>query len=143
MRFPLIVCMLLGAILICGPQGAFAFEDQHRLVGRWELTSIDAPISLRRGEYVVIESTTIRIRQDCNEVTLGYSVEGNELNAHPITTTLLACDPRNRFADESRSVYEAVLHSRYRIDGDVLRLFSLKDSPIDYRLEFHRVRSAR
>jgi hypothetical protein len=62
---------------------------------------------------------------------------GHELSAHPITTTLLAYD---RFADENRSVYEAVLHSRYQIDGNVLRLFSLRDSPIGYRLEFHRVR---
>jgi hypothetical protein len=46
----------------------------------------------------------------------------------------------DRFADENRSVYEAVLHSRYQIDGNVLRLFSLRDSPIGYRLEFHRVR---
>jgi heat shock protein HslJ len=138
MRFPLIIRTLLAAILACSAQAAFSAEDQH-IVGRWELTAIDAPVSLWRGEYVVIESTIIRVKLNCNEVTLRYSVEGNELSARPITSTLLACDPANRFADESRSVYEAVLHSRYQIDGDVLHLFSLRDSPIDYRLEFHRV----
>jgi hypothetical protein len=46
----------------------------------------------------------------------------------------------DRFADENRSVYEAVLHSRYQIDGNVLRLFSLRDSPVGYRLKFHRAR---
>jgi heat shock protein HslJ len=120
--------------------GAKRTCQQSRDAGRWELTSVDAPVALRSGDYVVIESTTIGIKRDCNEVTLGYSVEGNELSARPITTTLLACDPRDRFADENRSVYEALLHSQYRIDRDVLRLFSLRDSPIDYRLEFHRVR---
>jgi heat shock protein HslJ len=140
MRFPLIIWTLTGAILACSAQVAFSSEDQHKLVGRWELTSIDAPIAQRRGEYVVIESSTIRIKRDCNEVTLRYSIKGNELNATPVTTTLLACYPPDRFADESRSVYKALLHSMYQIDGDVLRLISLSGSALDYRLEFHRVR---
>jgi len=72
-------------------------------------------------------------------MTLHYSIKGDELTATPITTTALDCHPSNRFADENRFVYAAVLHSRYQIDGDVLRLFSLNDSPFDYSLEFHRL----
>jgi heat shock protein HslJ len=140
MRFHLIIWTLLGAVLTCHAQVAFSSDDQHGLLGRWELTSTDMPIAPRRGEYVVIESTTIRVKNDCNETTLRYSVERNELSATPVATTLLACYPPNQFADEKRSVYNAILHSRYEIDGDVLRLFSLGDSAIDYRLEFHRVR---
>jgi heat shock protein HslJ len=141
MRFSLIIWTLLGALLACGTQSVFAAENEHTLLGRWELTSIGMPAALRRGEYVVFESTTIKMKRDCNEVTLGYSVQGNELNAYPITTTALACDPlHNAFADENRSVYEALQHSRYQIKGDVLRLLPLRDSPIDYRLEFRRVR---
>jgi hypothetical protein len=139
MRFPLIVCTLFGAVLACGPRVAFSADDQYALIGRWELISVE-PIAARSGEYVIFESTIIRIKPDCNEVTLGYSVEGNVLRARPAATTLLACDPRHGFAHANRLVYEALLHSRYQIDGDVLRLFSLRDSPIDYRLEFHRVR---
>lgn len=140
MRFPLTTWTLLGAILVSSAQTAFSSDDQYRLAGRWELTSADMPVALRRGEYVVIESRTIRMKSDCNVVTLGYSVNGDELSATPISSTLLVCDPGNRFADENQLVYEAVRHSRYQLDGDVLRLFSLKDSPLDFSLEFHRVR---
>lgn len=129
---------LLGATVASSMQVVFSSEAM--LAGRWELTSTDMPIALRRGDYLVIESSTIRIRDACNEVTLRYSIKGNELSATPMTTTALACYPRDSFADESRLVYDAVLHSRYQIDGDVLRLFSLSDSPLDYSLDFHRVR---
>ena len=137
MRFLLIMWTLLGATVASSTQVAFSSEAM--LAGRWELTSIDMPIALRRGDYVVIESATIRIRDACNEVTLRYSIRGNELSATRMTTTAVACDPPDSFEDESRLVYEAVLHSRYQIDGDVLRLFSLSDLPFDYSLEFHRV----
>lgn len=139
MRFLLITWTLLGATMACTP-AAFSSEDRHGLQGRWELVSVDLPIALRDGESVAIEDGTITVKRDCNDVTLSYSIKGDELSATPMTTTLVACHPPNRFADEYRMVYEAVLHSRYQIDGDVLRLFSLKDSALDYRLEFHRVR---
>jgi hypothetical protein len=140
MRFLLIIWILLGAILACCPQVAFSSDDQHRLVGRWELTSTGMPVPPRQGGYVVIGSTAIRVKDNCNELTLRYSLKGDELSATPLTTTLLACYPPSRFSDESRSVYDAILHSRYQIEGDVLCLFSLSDSAVDYRLEFHRVR---
>ncbi|WP_422256548.1 META domain-containing protein [Bradyrhizobium sp.] len=139
MRFLLTTWTLLGAIVACSAQ-VVSFEDPYRLAGRWELTSTDMPIALRRGKYVVIESRTIKIKRDCNEVTLGYSVKGDELSATPISATLVTCYPPNIFADESRLVYGAFLHSKYQIDGDVLRLFSPKDSAFDYSLEFHRIR---
>jgi heat shock protein HslJ len=138
MRFLLFTWALLGATVAFGARAAFSFEDQRVLAGRWELTSIEMPIAKQRGKYVVIDNGTIKVKRDCNEIMLSYSIKGDELSATPITTTLLACHLPNRFADEDRFVYQAVLHSRYQINGDVLRLFSLKDSPFDYSLAFHR-----
>ena len=135
MRFSSIIWASLAVTLAGGVQVAFAADGQHGLVGRWELTSIDAPIVLRRREIVVIESTTIKLKRDCNEMTLSYSVQDNELSAHPFTTTAIACDPVDSFADEDQHVYEALLHARYEIKDNVLRLSSM-----GYRLEFHRVR---
>ena len=103
------------------------------------MISIDMPIALRRGDSIVIDGGTISIRSDCNEVKLVYSTKDDELTATPLTTTSVACYPSDRFADEDRLVYGAVLHSRYQIDGNLLRLFSPKDSPFDYTLRFRRV----
>lgn len=139
MRFLLIVWTLLGALLVCSAD-AFSAEGQPTLVSRWELRSMGVPITQRRPAYIVIESTTIRVKEDCNEVTIGYTIDGNELRATSMTSTLVACSPVGRNADADRAIYQAALHSRYQVDGDTLRLFSLKESAVDYKLEFHRVR---
>ena len=129
----------VAASLACSTQAVFCTEVRHTLAGRWELISIDMPIALRRGDSIVIDGGTISIRSDCNEVKLVYSTKDDELTATPLTTTSVACYPSDRFADEDRLVYGAVLHSRYQIDGNLLRLFSPKDSPFDYTLRFRRV----
>ena len=87
----------------------------------------------------MIDGSTISFRSGCNEVKFVYSTKDDELTGTPLTTTSVACYPPDRFADEDRLVYDAVLHSRYQVDGNLLRLFSPKNSPFDYTLRFRRV----
>ena len=138
-RFLLIVWILLGAVAAGHAQDVPSADDPHRLVGRWMVVSIDLPmVSGRIGDDVVIEGNTISMKLDCNHVKLNYSAKKGELTATPLTSTLVACDPRahNRFES---LLYEAIQNARYQLEGRVLHLSRADNPTSDWTFELRRI----
>lgn len=139
MKSLLIVGIFLGMIDCGYAQVPPSADDQKRLVGRWELTLADMPMfSKAFNNDVIIENNIITMKLDCNRVTLTYLARDGELTAKPITSTLLACDPRRVYSFE-RTLYEMLQHSKYQVDDRVLRLTSFDDPASSWSLELHRV----
>jgi heat shock protein HslJ len=138
-RFLLIVWILLGATASSHAQVLPSAGDPHQLVGRWMVVSIDLPtVSGRIGDDVVIEGNTISMKLDCNRIKLNYSAQKGELTATPLTSTLVACDPRthNRFEN---LLYEAIQNARYQLDDRVLHLSRADNPTSDWTFELRRI----
>jgi heat shock protein HslJ len=138
MRFLLVVWILLGATADSHAQARPSADDQRKLVGRWMLVVFDLPTFSGPIDDVVIESNTISMKLNCNRIKLTYSAKDGELIATPITSTLVACDPR---ADNSfeRAFYEALQNARYQVDDHVLRLSRADDPTSDWSFELRRI----
>ena len=91
---------------------------------RWKLTEVDGAAVRTTKAYIEFDRETNRVTGDsgCNRITGGFELSGRTLRFSRLASTRRACTDTEDQRIESDLLQRLEQTTRYRIDGDTLRL---------------------
>lgn len=122
MKRNLLILMMLGLFL-----SACAAEEDASLVGRWELTAYGLEGStspaLTDNEPGLTFNTdgTLNGSSGCNGFSGEYTVEGDQIEFGPITSTLMLCD--SPIMGQEEAFFQVLTETAaYQMEGNTLTI---------------------
>ena len=123
MKKTLTILMVLTLFL----SACAAEEEDSSLVGRWDLTaygpegSTSPALTENEPGLTFNEDGTLNGSSSCNGFSGEYTLEGNQIEFSPITSTLMLCD--SPIMGQEEAFFQVLMDTAtFQIDGDTLTL---------------------